>query len=487
MPDTPVALGIQSPQFTNFNLGDTVSKYASIQGNLAYAQNAQSEIQKRNYDLFSDQLGRAARDVMQQPDGPQKTARWNSYVDDFYNKGYINKFDHAQYYNNPSDQVLNQAIAHTQSPASYQAMTGATAGAEAAARFPYETKTYPVGGSEQTAFPAQLPGAPKGAVGYIPGGAGGGVAGNNPAPAPGTAQPPVVPGRPLSITPGPGQAPQPAAKSPDDALSNDKYYNEVPVSNLGKPVQKGPGVISPAVDPFLVQARESGQKELSEMGDTANAAAHTKAELGTMSAELNAKDANGKPLVPTSRLAELKQTVAGYLYGMTDQSQGALDGVNKLIGMDLPASEVMTKESTRMGLTFARQTEGAREAVAAIRIALGANPSLLNTVQGNQKIIDIMNRGADYDIDRSHAAQSYATKQQNEGAGVPHLLGFDNYFANAHSPSTYISKAVPYEIPKLRDGGINADELKDGVTYNLPGGKQGVWNQQRNGFAPVKQ
>ena len=130
-----------------------------------------------------------------------------------------------------------------------------------------------------------------------------------------------------------------------------------------------------------------------------------------------------------------------------------------------------------MGLTFARQTEGAREAVMAIRIALGANPSLMNTVQGNQKIIDIMDKGADYDIARGNGAQSYMRKQQDT-TGVPHLVGFDNYWAAQHPASTFISKAVPYQTPLLRSGLPNIPELKNGVTYDVRG-KIGVWDATR--------
>src|SRR6185437_13045048 len=98
-----------------------------------------------------------------------------------------------------------------------------------------------------------------------------------------------------------------------------------------------------------------------------------------------------------------------------------------------------------MGLQFARSTEGAREAVQAIKIALGANPSLSNTKEGNLKIIDLMDQSAQYQVDKLAAADAYERKNG-------HYVGFESWWDKSHPVSQYLSQAVPYQIPKLQSG-----------------------------------
>lgn len=458
-----VALGVKPPAApAPFDLGGVLKNASEVQSNLAYAQNAQTEAARHQYDLFSDQLGRAAQDLMGQPDGQDKTDRWNSYVDDFYNKGYINKFDRARFYNNPSDTVLHQALAHTMDPAKYREVTGQAAAATSAAQAQNEFRTYD----------------PAHTAGYFPPpGSGPGAGGDF---TPKAAQAPTK----VQPTPGAGAGGATTDEGGNTLFKDNPYYKEAPVVPVGQKTATGPGVINPGVSPAAEEAQGQGIKQYNEeISPTINAAAHTKAELGSMQSELQ----SGK--VSTSRLAELKQTVAGYVYGVLQGTEGpdkAAVDASKMVGLDLPWSEAFQKDSTRMGLLFSKDSIGAREALQSIRIALGANPSLMNTTQGNLKVIDIMNRGADYDIERGKAATAYMAKQQ-DATGTPHLTGFDNYFVNAHPPAQFVSKAVPYQVPRLRDGGINDTELKPGVTYDLPGGKQGVWDDKRRGFVPVRQ
>lgn len=491
MPDFPndVALGVKPPgPVQNFDLGAALKNASEVQSNLAYASNANSEVQKRSMDMFRDQLSSAAQDVIQQPDGPSKTARWNSYLDHFKQQypQFISDETYKQYHDNPSDLVLHQAMASGTSPATFGEISGQTPRNSAAAQFPYQLHTFPVGTNETTGFPAAQSGAPGSNLWGGPASQGG---------APPITGGPAVPQR-AATGAAAGPAATDVAQTPNDASADassvahsNPYYAEAPVRQIGAKMKTGPGIIQPATDPAAVQARDAGMKEFNEEISPAVAAAgKTRAELGTMKAELQ----SGK--VSTDRLADLKNTVAGYLYSLSDHTPSSLTSIQKLTGSDLSNAEIFNKESTRMGLTFARQTEGAREAVQAIRIALGANPSLLNTAQGNLKIIGIMDQGAKYDQDRGQAAEGYMYKQQ-DATGTPHLTGFDNYFAGAHPPAAYISKAVPYEVQRTQDGKVNPGELQNGVTYNLPpaqGDKQqtprrGVWNATKGHFDPVVQ
>jgi hypothetical protein len=269
----------------------------------------------------------------------------------------------------------------------------------------------------------------------------------------------VLPGKPGTPSAAPGQNIKAIDKT-------NPYSDQVPEVNVGHDYQGGRGVVNPGVDPIRQQARVEGQKKYStEIEPEAAAAAKTRAELGTMKAKLDKG-------VTSDRLAELKTSIAGFLYGVTKDQ----NFVKNTTGLDLANQEVMNKETTRMGLTFARQTEGAREAVAAIRIALGANPSLINSEAGNRQIIGIMDQSAKYEQERSKAAQAWM--QKNDG----HLQGFDTWWSTNHSPASFISKAVPYAVPR------DARELQNGVTYEFKyDGKSrtGTWNAETRHMDPV--
>lgn len=471
---TPVALGVTPPAAPKqFDLGGTLKTVSEIQSNQAYAQNMQSEIATRANDVFRNQMASAAQDIIQQPDGVAKAQRWDDYVDHFHDQGHINDSTWEYYKKSgPSDLVLHQAIASGTNPSEFGAISGQTAGNEARARAPYDY--HPMEPNTPAGFPALLPGAPdlRGWGGPASRGASPGTTGT---------APPVggSPGAPAPRAAVPG-APTANVDGTDTSVSDksNPYYQSAPVQQVGRTLPKGPGIVNQGVDPAAVQAREEGLKENADISSTAQMATKTQGELGSMESELR----SGK--VDTNRLAEMKMSIAGYMNGMgmtPDQIKGTL-------GIDLPWTEVMNKDTTRMGLTFARQTEGAREAVQAIRIALGANPSILNTVAGNLKIIQIMDQGAKYDIERAKAAQGYMNKQQ-DATGTPHLVGFDNWFGQTNAPNRFISKAVPYQLPKLQNGRVNEDNLKDGVTYEgLPGySGAATYDAKNRHFNPIPQ
>lgn len=417
-----------------------------------------------------DVMSRDANYIKGEQDPELKQYLWDKKTAEYVKKGWVDRAT-ADKYPTPHDGILDNLANGNIGVPEVSNMTGTTAGNEAAARHPYEAQVVRPG--ETVQYPAVRPNGPL---------------------ANGTSTPPVLPGgnraqpfgepseagpaapRSKNLTdtqatvlpPKPGVAP---ATPPVD--TSNPYSKEVPTVPIGHDLPTGKGIVQPGIDPLRTAAREEGLKKFNtEIEPGAEAAGHTKASLGTMKAELDKG-------VTTDRLAELKTTVGGFLYAMTKDPVF----VKGATGLDVSNQEVFNKESTRMGLTFARQTEGAREAVAAIRIALGANPSLMNTETGNRKIIGIMDQAANYDRERAKAAQAFM--QNNDG----HLTGFDTWFSNAHPPAAFISKAVPYTVPDRRE------ELQNGVTYEFPLSKdangkpvmhRGTWNKETNHFDPVE-
>lgn len=438
---------------------DSLAKYKQT-GNNDDLRGASPELrtgavagEKSEQENKKDVMSRDANYILGEQDPKLKQHFWDVKKNDYVKKGWITQ-DFADKYPTPNDGVMQSMVRGNQSVEQHGQMSGETAGNVAGAQAPYQVHTLQPG--ERAVYPAVGPGgvqenAPPSKATAVPGvtpppfsGASPGA--GNPAP---TATPSTG-SRPSLVQPPPGS---PASKGPPgtvNAVPVDKtpapYADEVPTVPVGHDMPTGKGVVQPGIDPVRQAARAAGVKKFDEdIEPAATAAAHTRASLGTMKAELDKG-------VTTDRLGEMKTSIAAGLYALT----GDTDFVKKATGLTTANQEVFNKESTRMGLTFARQTEGAREAVQAIKIALGANPSLLNTEQGNRKIIDIMDQSSKYDQERAKAAQAYL--QKNDG----HLVGFDTWFNQNHSPATFISKAVPYALPK------DHSELQNGVTYEFP-------------------
>jgi hypothetical protein len=114
--------------------------------------------------------------------------------------------------------------------------------------------------------------------------------------------------------------------------------------------------------------------------------------------------------------------------------------------------------------------------VAAIKIALGANPSLSNTEEGNKKIIDLLDAGAQRDMDAQKYGDAYFGKNN-------HYVGFNGWFNQAHPAAEYTSKVVPYNAPRAADGSIDTSQLQPNVTYMGKAGP-GIWTG--SGFRPAK-
>ena len=302
---------------------------------------------------------------------------------------------------------------------------------------------------------------------------------------PAAAAPPGVVGSNLLAKPSAAAAPAPAQTpaapqvapvappqtAPQTSSSDVKPFNggdpakEVPSIKLPTGLlPAGPSTIVQGRDPITMKAGEEAvegsQKQYGEVQDAAKAAKNNMADLNTLRTLIQ----NGQN---TNALMPAKATLSAYL----NATLGAT-AAKQITGVDPAQADVFNKDATRMGLTFARQTEGARESLQAIQIAVGANPSLANTKEGNQKIIDLMEAGAKHDLDQ----QSYENAFYQKNG---HYVGAKEWFDQNHPPAEYTSKVMPYNLP------TDPKTLQPNVTYNLPNHGPAKWNGQ--GFTPAGQ
>ena len=302
---------------------------------------------------------------------------------------------------------------------------------------------------------------------------------------PAAAAPPGVVGSnllakpPAAAAPAPAQTPAapqvapvaPPQTTPQASSSDVKPFNggdpakEVPSIKLPTGLlPAGPSTIVQGRDPITMKAGEEAvegaQKQYGEVQDAAKAAKNNMADLNTLRTLIQ----NGQN---TNALMPAKATLSAYL----NATLGAT-AAKQITGVDPAQADVFNKDATRMGLTFARQTEGARESLQAIQIAVGANPSLANTKEGNQKIIDLMEAGAKHDLDQ----QSYENAFYQKNG---HYVGAKEWFDQNHPPAEYTSKVMPYNLP------TDPKTLQPNVTYNLPNHGPAKWNGQ--GFTPAGQ
>ena len=284
---------------------------------------------------------------------------------------------------------------------------------------------------------------------------------------------------PAAAAPAPAQTPAapqvtpvaPPQTTPQASSSDVKPFNggdpakEVPSVKLPTGLlPAGPSTIVQGRDPITMKAGEEAvegaQKQYGEVQDAAKAAKNNMADLNTLRTLIQ----NGQN---TNALMPAKATLSAYL----NATLGAT-AAKQITGVDPAQADVFNKDATRMGLTFARQTEGARESLQAIQIAVGANPSLANTKEGNQKIIDLMEAGAKHDLDQ----QSYENAFYQKNG---HYVGAKEWFDQNHPPAEYTSKVMPYNLP------TDPKTLQPNVTYNLPNHGPAKWNGQ--GFTPAGQ
>ena len=302
---------------------------------------------------------------------------------------------------------------------------------------------------------------------------------------PAAAAPPGVVGSnllakpPAAAAPAPAQTPAapqvapvaPPQTAPEASSSNVKPFNggdpakEVPSIKLPTGLlPASPGTIIQGRDPVAIKAGEAAVEDASakykDVQKAGDAAKDNIASLNTLRTTLQNGGVNTNALLPA------KSAVADYLYslGKSPQDIAAMMGVN-------PAQvDVFESQAKRMGLTYARQTEGARESMQAITTALTANPSLTNTKEGNLKMIDLMEAGAKHDVDAQTYGNAYFQKNG-------HYVGSSEWMAQNHPPAEYASKVMPYNLPQ------DPKTLQPNVTYKGPNGL-GKWNG--SGFTPVQ-
>ena len=433
-----------------------------LQGATPDLANTAAETQIKDMQLKSETLSRTAHRILGEPDPKEKTRLWDEALDHAVKKGWVPAKEAELHRGKPNDLLMEGIVRQNMGVAANRETLGTAAEAQAAARAKYEPRE--VDPTKPYEYPAVRPGGP-----LADGSPVGHFNSSNFNQRFGSTDQNLT-GHPNERVVSTTVTPAPADLTKADVNS---YSKEVPEVKVGNTLPIGPGVVNQGMDPLFAKARNEGfDKYNKEYAPAASEASKAQATLGSLESEIR----SGR--VSTDRLAELKTSVAGFLYGMTKDASF----VKNSTGVDLSSQELLNKDTTRMGLTFARQTEGAREAVQAIRIALAANPSMLTSETGNLKVIGVMKAAADYDKETSKAAHAYM--QKNGG----HLQGFEDWWADKHPASSFISKAVPYQIPS------SPKDFKNGITYEfqtgIKNGKpvmgKGTYNADTHMMDPVR-
>lgn len=413
--------------------------------------------------LKKETMSRDAHYLLNEKDPEIRKYLWQRKGDDYKRRGWITADTWDKIRDNPNDEALNNIIRGTTSVPEYRRTTGQEADADAAARSRYENRE--VDPTKPLITPAIRPG------GALSGGSPVGIISGTGRTAPvGSVN---LTDTQATVVPDPTSPPigSPAASGKGKIVTAKEdpnpYAKEVPDARVGQDTPTGPGVINQGMDPLRSTARTEGLKRYdTEIAPLATAASKTEASLGTMRAQLE----SGRGT--TDSFTDVRNTLAGIMNaaGVPPETIRGVTGVN------LADQEVMKKETVRMGMEYAKNTNGMRQAAQTIQVELAANPSMLTSEAGNLKVIKLMEAGAKYDKEMTKAADAWMKK--NDGS----LVGFENWWANKYPAAQFMSKVVPYVPPP---GG--KDKLQNGVTYEVPfkGGKfTGVWNTEAGKFEP---
>lgn len=481
MADQTIALQVQQPDFIG-----GLAKVAQI-------QNTQANTQRTRYDQMSEEMGRAAKDIMMQPEGPERTQRWNHYVDQFHKQGYLTDNEKDQWYNKPSNLVLNQAIAHATHVPTQMGMTGQTAGLSAAAQAPYQHIT--TGKDSATYMQGTLPGSPtplSPPSGMIPdgdpraspsplarvGGAGAPVAPRGPGSGAPAATGAASAAPSTAAPPSPASAPTPSATNIDP-----RDMPKPPPVRTRSPEDEIPKLEPPAAkfaDRFsLAKGADAGKTEAEIEADKAalqrfdvdirkvgTAANELRAGYGTLRSLLESGD------LDTSRLGPLRQTVASWAYAA---GLGEKD-IHKMFGWDPAKGEVMSKESVKLSTQAIKDTIGAGESLAAIQAVMQAFPNAANTREANLALVDTLDATARWKEDKA----KYALAWVNKNPDIPprqSLSEFDKWWKENHSQQSYISRIIPNTAPMVErttaSGGVrkvpDVSRMEPNVTYKVTG------------------
>lgn len=460
--DFQLALKVNPP---SFDATKPLLAAAEYNRSLAQTRDIHATANRREYDQGSEELSRAAKSIAMEPEGPRRTAAWNYHVDDLHKRGYLSAEDRNRWHNNPSNLVLEQAIARGTNTAQHSAMTGETAGNDAAARYPYQTQEHAP--TSDVVRPSQIPGAPMRPAGRVmggpqiapsPSGGPGGSAGSGMIPPP--SEQPIAPASPTQgvarVQPNSNQA-----QARADEYS-DPIYQEVPKlpPKVGQPSK--PGVVLPAkTSPVQIKQEEAAVENYNDkILKPAQAATETRAGFGTMRSALN--DVN------TGRTGPIRAAIAGWMLeaGVDARAIQARTGINPI------SDEIMKKESVQDSMKFVRETIGAREALQAIQAVMSAFPHNSNSKEANMAMIDIMDASSKWREDRQKFADAFIRK--NDHLPVNERLdGFNRWFSENYPMARYVSEVVPYNVPLKGDGEdktINPSKLEKNVIYKMPDG-----------------
>lgn len=424
---------------------------------VAKATQDMSEAQKTQYGLAADGTGRAAQAALTIPAGPQRDAYFQSAIDNLIKNGVLPKDGPVPHAGGPiTDDVLQRYIIGAQNITDYMRTSGQEAGNEARAKQPYElqqigARAAAEGAQARATQAADVPN--KIAVErskFI------------------TAGPDATVIDPMAIGTPPVGATSGAATpgtQPNTPAPLNKFSAEVPTYQLPGGAQPTPGVLRQGKTPSQTTAENAAVKQYEETASVANAAADVKGQLGTMKAQLDQG-------LNTNALAPQKAIISAYINALAGPEQA-----KAITGIDPAQADVFNKDATRLGFALSR-TLGAREAMQTIQAAIKANPNMMNTLEGNRTVISLLDKSADRQIDAQKFADAYYQKNG-------HYVGAESAFNDAHPAAEYVSKAVPYSLPRKADGGLNAADLQPNVTYTTPKGKV-VWDAAQKHFVPAQ-
>ena len=476
MADPTIALGIKPP---NLDIATPLKAAADINLMRAQEKNVISETATRDFNRQAEDVSRSAKALLMYPEGSEERRRaGQAAVGELHKKGYMNNLQYYGALNHEfDDATLNRVIAQNVPVATHAEITGEASRAQAAGRAageaPYRTEAV----SPETSIvrPSQLPGAPPGGPTQIGGFRGPsyaqpGAPAVPPSGAPGAT--PAAPGAQPTTGPSPQTTPAPQAPPLSPAIKGNAIFNEVPRLGTSAAPSAVPGTAYRGKTPTEIKmendAADVYNKEIREPGMSAQ---QQRAGLGTLRSTLN----NGWN---TSRAAPVLENISAWMYAAGLKPTE----IQRITGINPTSAEIANKESIQDSMKFVRNTIGARESLMAINAVRSAFPNTMNTKEANLALIDSMDQTAKWTSDRANYAAQFLRKNSDVPKNEA-LDEFNRWWDGEHPLESYVSKAVPWQVP-IHNGHMVRDELKRGVTYEMPDHSQMMWTG--NDFRPVR-
>lgn len=425
---------------------------------VATATKDMTESQKAKFGLTMDAAGRAATAALTIPAGPQRDAYMGQAFDQMKRNGLVPP--NVEPHSGPiTDDMLQHMQASSMTVDQYMKVSGQEAGNEARAQLPSELAKIGATGAQarQTeAFKQPLELQRIAATGD--------QARQTERVKPIIASPDQSVIDPTQLDRTAASAPASSTATAGVPLDTNKFAAEVPAYQLPGGAPPSSGVIKQGKTPSQTAAENAAVDQYKETASVAQAAADVKGQLGTMKAQLDQG-------LNTNALAPQKAIISAYLNAAVSP-----EFAKQITGIDPAQADVFNKDATRLGFALSR-TLGAREAAQTIQAAIKANPNMMNTLQGNQTVIGLLDKTADRQIDAQQFADAYYQKNG-------HYIGAEAAFNKTHPAAEYVSQAVPYSLPLTAAGALNPDALQPNVTYTTPKGKF-VWDAIQKHFAPA--